>query len=96
MCYKHNSIIKDSTGKDLGKHNITKVWEEDGNPVSIWGLQYATILETKPGTILISNIEGYSESANVKYEYNVKENWNGKTVEFIGTALSDTTYQKRY
>lgn len=84
---------KDSNNNNLGTINMTKISDIDSND-SVWGFDYATNLNTPPGTIINFNITGYKGSTS--YNYNNKTPFNGDTLKVIDSALSDTIIYRRY
>lgn len=85
--------ITDNLNNSLGTVYMAKIKDIDSTN-SIWGFDYATILDTKNGTIIKFNIIGNKNT--IIYDYNISNNWDGSTLKIIGSALDDAAVNRVY
>ncbi|WP_368244147.1 CARDB domain-containing protein, partial [Clostridium tertium] len=85
--------VKDSNGKNYGKIDMTKVRDID-NVRSEWTYTFAPDIDTKEGTIIITEI--YANKNAFTYDYNKKESWNGYTLKIGGSAKEDIIIYRKY
>ncbi|MDU2124130.1 MAG: hypothetical protein E7E64_16680, partial [Clostridium celatum] len=64
------------------------------NVRSEWTYTFAPDIDTKEGTIIITEI--YANKNAFTYDYNKKESWNGYTLKIGGSAKEDIIIYRKY